>query len=418
MGSDRSSSQQPGSRSVRLVTRRRVALAVSITGVMVAATAVAWRYVVHQPLHPLIDLDVYKHAGRDVLAGRFGYRSGGGDLVFTYPPFAALVAVLTAPFGQWWGQFLWTLASTLALLGVVWLSFRRAIAAAGADLRPLLFGGACMLAVLTRPFAEHVAMGQVNVFLVLLCLVDLCPVRRHWPQGTLIGVASALKLTPAVFIVYLAVTGRLRAAGTALVTFAICTGLAFVVLPAASLDYWFDAVFHGERVTGSLAYTSNQSVLGAVSRMVPAPARGAVWLGLSVALAVIGLRRAREAYRGGDELGGVAVTAAVGLLVSPISWLHHFVWLLPMLGALVADGRDRARDVWAGVVCLLLLLPLGWWGWALLDDNNHAVRAAGVLAHNALTLLTVVLVVGYRPPASDAVKPALVARAMPVGAAQ
>jgi alpha-1,2-mannosyltransferase len=417
VGSARSSSQQPGSHLDRLVTRRHVAVAVSTAGVMVAATAVAWRYVVHQPLHPLIDLDVYKHAGRDVLAGRFGYRSGGGDLVFTYPPFAALVAVLTAPFGQWWGQFLWTLASTLALVGVVWLSFRRAIEAVAAGLRPLLFGGACVLAVLTRPFAEHVAMGQVNVFLVLLCLVDLCAVRRRWPQGTLIGVASALKLTPAVFIVYLAVTGRLRAAGSAVVAFVVCTGLAFVVLPAASIDYWSDAVFHGERVTGSLAYTSNQSVLGAVSRMVPAHARGVVWLMLSVALVGIGLHRAREAHRAGDELGGAAVTAALGLLISPISWLHHFVWLLPMIGALVADGRDRARDAWAAVVSLLLLLPLGWWGWALLDDGNHALRAVGVLAHNALTLVTVALVVGYRPPVSDTVRPVSSARGTPVGVA-
>ncbi|WP_208028627.1 glycosyltransferase 87 family protein [Rhabdothermincola sediminis] len=399
------------------MTRRHIAVAVGIAGVMVAATAVAWRYVVHQPLHPLIDLDVYKHAGRDVLAGRFGYRSGGGDLVFTYPPFAALVAVLTAPFGQWWGQFLWTLASTLALVGVVWLSFRRAVEAVGADVRPLLFGGACVLAVLARPFAEHVAMGQVNVFLVLACLVDLFAVRGRWPQGTLIGVASALKLTPAVFIVYLAVTGRLRAAGTAVAAFAACSGLAFVVLPAASIDYWSDAVFHGERVTGSLAYTSNQSVLGAVNRMVPAHARGVVWLVVSAAVVVIGLHRAREAHRAGDELGGVAVTAALGLLVSPISWLHHFVWLLPMVGALVADGRDRVRDAWAGVVSLLLLLPLGWWGWALLDDGNHALRAAGVLAHNALTLVTVVLVVGYRPPASEALQAASSARGTPVGVA-
>ncbi|WP_334141788.1 glycosyltransferase 87 family protein [Rhabdothermincola sp.] len=410
MGFALSPSAQPGSRPDRPVARRHLAVAVAIAGVMIATTAVAWRYVVHQPLHPLIDLDVYKHAGRDVLAGRFGYHSGGDDLVFTYPPFAALVAVLTAPFGQWWGQFLWTVGSILALVGVVWLSFRRAIEAVGADLRPLVLGGACVLAVLSRPFAEHVAMGQVNVFMVLLCLVDLCAIRRRWPQGTLIGVASALKLTPAVFIVYLAVTGRLRAAGNALAAFAVCTGLAFVVLPAASIGYWSDAVFRGERVTGSLAYTSNQSVLGAVSRMVPAHARAAVWLVVSVAIVVIGLRRAREAYRAGDELGGAAVTAALGLLVSPISWLHHFVWLLPMVGALVADGRDRARDAWAAVVSLLLLLPLGWWGWALLDDGNHAVRAAGVLAHNALTLITIGLVVGYRPPASHAVASASVSR--------
>lgn len=383
------------------VARRRLAVAAGAAMVIGATVAVGWRYVVAQPVHPLIDLDVYKRAGRDVLAGRFAYTSGDGHLVFTYPPFAALTAVLTAPLLQWWGQLLWTVASSGALVGVVWLSFRHAIGQVRADRRPLLFGGVCLLAILTRPFAEHIAMGQVNIFLALLCLLDLCAPRRRWPQGVLVGLAAALKLTPAVFIVYLALTGRTRGARNAVLTFAGATAVGFLLLPTASLDYWTSAIFQGDRVTGSLAYTSNQSLLGAMSRLVPSPLSPAAWLVATLVVVVIGFRRARDAHRAGDELGGVAVTAAVGLLISPISWLHHFVWLIPMLGAVVANGRDLTRDAWAAVATIGLLLPLGWWGWALLDDGNHAVRAAGVALHNGLTLLTVLLVIAYRPANGD-----------------
>lgn len=380
---------------------RWLALAAGAAMIVGAGVIVAWRYVVEQPVHPLIDLDVYKRAGRDVLAGRFTYSSGGGELVFTYPPFAALAAVITAPLLQWWGQFLWTLASVAALVGVVWLSFRRAIDRVRSELRPLLFGAVCLLAILTRPFAEHVAMGQINVFLALLCLLDLCATRRRWPQGALIGVAAALKLTPAVFVVYLVVTGRTRAARNAVASFLVCTASALVLLPAASVDYWTKRIFQGERVTGSVAYTSNQSLLGTITRLVPSPWTGAAWLAVALAILVVGFRRARAAYRVGDELGGVAVTAAVGLLISPISWLHHFVWLIPMLGAMVATGQDRVRDAWAALATVVLLLPVGWWGWALLDDDSHLLRVMGVLLHNGLTLLTVLLVLGYRPVSGD-----------------
>jgi alpha-1,2-mannosyltransferase len=375
--------------------------------VSVAYAVVAWRYVVRQPVLPMVDLDVYRRAGEDVLAGRPVYGGREQGLVFTYPPFAAMVAVALTPFGRWSGQVAWSLATAAATAGVVWLSFRAALDRAG-RWWPAALGVLAAGALLTHPLVEHVFYGQVNVFLVLACLLDCLAVRPRWPRGVLVGLAAAVKLTPGLFAVHLWLGGWRRPAVTAGLVALACTTLAWVLLPADSLGYWTRELWRTERIAGSLDYTSNQSLLGMATRLVPDPLARPVWVAAAVTVLILGLRRARAAALAGDRLTGAALVGLVAFLVSPISWIHHGVWFLPALGALAGDLRDRRRVALAGVVAAILLLRLPWWGWALLDHGPLAA-VPGALLNNAYGLLAIGLVVGLpvdRPGRAGGIRPA------------
>jgi alpha-1,2-mannosyltransferase len=376
-------------RRLRLITTAAATVLVATV-----ATVVAWRYLFRSPIEPMVDLQVYERAGDAVRHGRGLYEDVDTRLVFTYPPFAALAAAVVAPFTGRSAQLLWTLATVAAATAVVYLSFRVLIDRAAAAWRPLVLGALVAIALAGHPFVEHVFYGQVNVFLVLLCLVDLLVVgSRRW-QGALVGVATALKLTPGVFGVHLWLTNRRRRAVIALATFAACTALAFVVVPSPSIDFWTREIYEGQRVAGSVTYTSNQSLLGFVARLVPGGYAFPVWLAAAAAVAVVGFTRARGAHERGDVLGGIALVSLLAVLLSPIAWIHHFVWFVPVLGALVADGRDRRRVFVAVAIAAVLLLRLPWWGWGLLDEGP-ILGSLGVLLHNAYALLAIAVLIGY-----------------------
>jgi alpha-1,2-mannosyltransferase len=382
-------------------SRLRLTTTVAAVALIGAAAAlVSWRYLFRFPTEPMVDLQVYQRAGDAVRHGRTVYEDLDTMLVFTYPPFAALVAAFVAPFTGWWGQFLWTVATVAALVGVVHLSFAPVLRRVTAPWRPLALGSIVAVALLTHPLIEHVFYGQVNVFLVLLCLIDVYLWSARRSQGIWTGVATALKLTPGVFGVYFWITGRRRAALVAVAGFAGCTALAALVLPSSSVDFWTREVYEGQRVAGTITYTSNQSLLGLTARILPGPFAPALWVLAAVAVAVVGFTRARAAHAAGDVAGGVALTALLAVLLSPIAWIHHFVWFVPVVGAVLADGRDRRRVVAAVVISALLLLRLPWWGWSLLDEGP-LLAPLGVLMHNAYALLALALLIGYPVRAGD-----------------
>jgi alpha-1,2-mannosyltransferase len=204
-----------------------------------------------------------------------------------------------------------------------------------------------------EPLRDQVRFGQVDVLLVAMCVADCAAPRTRWPRGLLVGLATAIKLVPGVFLVYLWITGRRREAATAAVAAAAATLGTFLVLPADSADYWFGALFDGGRV-GANAATTNQSLRGMLLRLyLPGPVTTVLWLALAAAVACAGFRAARRLALGGDEIGGVAATGLVAVLVSPVSWVHHLAWLVVVLGAL---SRRRAAAAWAFFVPPLPLL--------------------------------------------------------------
>ncbi|WP_020552404.1 glycosyltransferase 87 family protein [Embleya scabrispora] len=193
----------------------------------------------------------------------------------------------------------------------------------------------------------------------------------------LIGVASAIKLTPLLFVPYLWVTGRRRDAVRAGVSFAACTGLAHVLWPAASTTFWTDAIFSTSRI-GNLAAPGNQSLNGALIRVgaVP-PERAAAWLVLSALVCAVALVGARQCHREGHAARGVVVVGCATVVASPVSWTHHQVWLV-LAGLLLVAGPRRARMAWGVVLLVAMTFSVG--GWLPAGFARENVRLLAALA--------------------------------------
>src|SRR4051812_11176379 len=210
--------------------------------IVVAGVApLAWHYLVTWPQDQWqVDLEVYREAGRSIIYGRHVYdvlTEPPPLLPFTYPPFAALIAVPIAliPFGA--AAWLWTAAQVAATAATVWIAGRPLLVRAGAW-RPVAAAAFTVVMVWLHPVSDGIRFGQVNAFIVLICLVDVTARRPRWPRGLLIGLVVAIKLTPGTFLLYFATARRWRPAVNVLVGAAAATVAALFVLPEASLAYW------------------------------------------------------------------------------------------------------------------------------------------------------------------------------------
>lgn len=197
----------------------------------------------------------------------------------------------------------------------------------------------------TEPVQETLRFGQINLLLLALVLADLARAPGARLRGCGVGLAAGLKLTPAIVIPYLFLTGRVREGRNAVLALGTSLFLAFAVLPRESLRYWGGLFFDDTRV-GPVQMPGNQSLHGLLIRFThQMPPPGPVWPALAGAVGVGGLALAAIIGRGrpGDprrDLAGLCVTALTGLLVSPISWTHHWVWIVPG-GVLLVDTARR-----------------------------------------------------------------------------
>jgi alpha-1,2-mannosyltransferase len=311
-----------------------------------------------------IDLEVYVYAVKDMLAGRdvFTTTTPFWKLFFIYPPIAAIVMTPLAfgPYTFW--QLAWT-------AGLVWAQqsvLRRCGAPGGWRLG--LIGIAVVLAV--EPIRTTLGYGQVNTILMALVVADLLPDpavrRRRIPPGGLIGFAAAIKLTPALFVVFAFLIGRKRAAITAIISFTVFTGIGAVLLPRQTLIF-FGGLSGGNTRTASPLYTGNQSLLGVFFRL---GGSGLVTTlaGLAVAgiVALLGTLVAAHWWRMNQKAFAVALVGLTTCLASPLSWSHHYVWVLPFAATLFSGVLPRwvrwLGGFWATWVCICLplaVLPYG-----------------------------------------------------------
>jgi alpha-1,2-mannosyltransferase len=311
-----------------------------------------------------VDLEVYRQAGTSVLYGRHVYdvlTEPPQLLPFTYPPFAAVLAVPIALIPFTTAAWLWTIAQIAASGATVWIAGRRLLVRAGAW-RPVATAVLTVVMVWLHPLSDGIRFGQVNAFIVLLCLLDLTAVRPRWGRGLLVGLMAAVKLTPGIFLLYFAAVRRWRVAGWILAGAVGATVFALFALPEASLAYWGGALQDPNRL-GPNGGTSNQSIRGFLIRLGPSGAAGGVlWVVLVLAALAFGFVVAREAERRGEIALQVGAIGLVAVLVSPVSWIHHLAWLAVVIPALLGDGRDRARWGFAAVLTAWFLCRLPWWG--------------------------------------------------------
>ncbi len=384
---------------------RRVAVRTGVLLALVAVAAGVSVVVPNDPWHDFFDLRVYRGAVASWLDGGelYDYTYGRSPYGFTYPPFSAL---LVLPMGLL--PYPVVAAGHVLLNVVVLAGLTRWLVAPLARRHgwplPWAWLWALPLVFLLEPVRETLGFGQVNLFLLALVLADVAALRRaaRW-AGVGIGLAAAVKLTPGLFVVWLLLTGRWRAARVAVGTAAAATLLASGVAPAESWRFWTGTLWQTERV-GRLDKTSNQSLLGALARLAdPDDPSRLVWAVLAAAALAFVLTRAVRATRAGDDLTGVTLAGLAACLVSPVTWSHHLVWLVPALVVLVdvAAGaptvtgdpaRERARAAVLAAVTALVLASSSIWFAEARPGSHHDLGVAGIVVEDLYLLATLAVV--------------------------
>jgi alpha-1,2-mannosyltransferase len=353
---------------------------------LAAVAPLARGYLTGPPDQRLVDLDVYRTGGLSVLRGQPLYAMLTQPpqlLAFTYPPAAALFAVPLAILPWPAAQLAWVPFVYVPLAVVIWYAFAPLLSRAG-RLRPAVFAIVFAACAYLFPVRDEMRFGQVDLVLLALALADCAAREPRWPRGALVGLATAIKLVPGVFVVYLWLSGRRRAALTAaLVALAVTLG-AWLLLPQDSVTYWTSAIFDSGRL-GPNAGTSNQSLRGLLLRaLLPGPTAaaglpGAIWVAAAAALAVAGFAVVRRLARQSRDTEALAVTALVGVLASPVSWIHHYVVVVLVIGAILADGRAPRRVALAAGTAAYFALTIPWWGQSLLGQRDVPAVAARVV---------------------------------------
>jgi alpha-1,2-mannosyltransferase len=346
-----------------------------------------------------IDLDVYR-IGSQVwlrhgeLYGVLPLTSSGMRLPFSYPPIAAVALSPLSLMPMAVAGTLLTLAS-VALTAVVLRLFLRHGAGAGSW---WTVGWLLPVALLLEPVRNTLNYGQVNVLLMALVAADCLLPHTRWPRGALVGLAAAVKLTPAAFVLFFLCRGDRRAARTSALSFAACTAAGFALDWHDSVRYWTSIVVQTTR-PGSLLYCANQSIQGVLARAGLDPhtrAGTAIWLVLSAAVLVLawfGMRRARAAS---DDAWALSLNAFAALLISPISWSHHWVWAAPALLLLAVRGlQDKNRALLAAALTGLAVFAAGPQWWFPHTENREAHWAAWeqVIGGSYVILAAVILLI-------------------------
>jgi alpha-1,2-mannosyltransferase len=322
---------------------------------------------------PPVDLSVYQLAARMFATGGGLYDPSWGSslaqpLPYTYPP---LWAAIMVPFGwlPWWiATIAWAGINVVALWWVVGMSYS-AFLTRNDHVRPFAIAILTVALAVTGPLAGVFWFGQLGIVLMAASLADVVPERTRLPRGMLVGLATAVKVTPGIFIVYWVVTRRWRPALVAVATAAGAWLGAALLRPDLSRRFWTDVVFRTDRV-GDASFASNQSIHGWLLRS--GSSSTVLWIVLAAIVAVVGFRRAAAAHDANDELAAATLVGITALLISPVSWIHHGVWIVPASGIVLGDGRVTWRRVaCVALVCLFVLrlpdwtasgaLPVGSW---------------------------------------------------------
>jgi alpha-1,2-mannosyltransferase len=359
---------------------------VALAGACYLASAVACCVLAARHHDGFGDLFIYRSAGRAVLGGAPLYQLRfAWNLPFTYPPFAAVVFVPLA-WLPWPAVPPLVMAANAAALPLTlflalrlpparsWLAVMKAASPARREARRPAgqagrLGGPDLVTAVTvsllaasaatwlEPVRTNLAYGQVNLLIAVLILTDLGLPDGSRFKGAAIGVAAGLKLTPAIFAVYLLLTRRYRAAATSAAAAGLTMALAAVLLPGDSAAFW-DGVFADPARTGRVENAANQSLRGALARFLHTGNVHSPWLIVAAVIGVAGLATAALAGRRGDEASGFARCAVTGLLISPVSWSHHWVLAVPvLLLGCIAAWRNRS---FPALAALAVAAGAGW----------------------------------------------------------
>jgi alpha-1,2-mannosyltransferase len=375
--------------------RPSMALLVGVCLISVAIQAAVGLHLYRQSPPAFLDLDVYRKGvqawwhGRDMY-GTLPRTIAHIRLPFIYPPFAVLVLGPLALVPWPVAAVTMMMVSMGGLAVVIFLTVRSLWPSA--DVRTVILVTAILvpLSLTLQPVQDTLWFGQVNLLLMAGVALDCLAPRTRWPRGLLIGIAAAVKLTPAVFILYFLLRKDYRAACTATISGVAATAVGFLVSWSGSVRFWFGAAGGARSVSGS-KYFANQSIDGFVGRLgLSRSAHTLLWLaGVSVIL-IIAVFAIRRAHALGNAPLAMSATACLGLLASPTSWGHHWVYVVPGVIAIIAH---RSPGWTVAAICTamtwylvpFLLVPHDGtkylrWNWLQqIPGNGYTVTGIGLL---------------------------------------
>ena len=312
------------------------------------------------------DFCVYRDGGRHALKDLPLYSKPTGSCKFEYiyTPFAALffAPLVWLPDGA--DKFIWLAINGVLLAAIVMLCFR----ILGYRMNRYLAGISALLGIacaFLEPVRTTLFFGQINLLLMLMVLWDASLGNCSRLKGIGIGVTAGIKLTPAYFVVYYLLLRQWRAAAVAIGTIAATIGLGWLVLPNDSWQYWRGKVVESSPFNKSLFHVANQSVRGGIARLTVAVPPPWLWLGADVCVAALSMWIAVRLYRRGEPLLAITVAGLSASAVSPFTWSHHWVWLVPMIVYFVHRALTNSWW-WVGVATLLAVM--GSWAHSLPHD--------------------------------------------------
>ena len=378
-------------------------IVVTVLGCAAFVALGAWAYGLFDGM---IDLRVYRMGGSVLLdrASLYDAQLPGSGLPFTYPPFAAIAMVPLAAVP--WGVALvvWTTISVLCI-GAIW---RAALPESAwlpqrlSNQRIAVLAALTLASLLLEPVWQTIQFGQINLLLTAMILLDLTrPQNARW-RGFWVGVTIGVKLTPLPFLAFLLITKQWRAFRNALLGLLATMAIGFAIVPNQSWEYWTVVVRNANRV-GGLAYTANQSFMGFLSRLGDdAGWVEPVWFVLSAVFGLLVLWLARRYWLADERVTAISVMALAVLYASPVSWSHHWVWIIPLGISLIraVDRRWGRRPaivtavLWYGLFVLRSIwwVPyrddreLSWSFWQSIPGNSHLIL--GMIAFVLLAVLS------------------------------
>ncbi len=305
------------------------------------------------------DLQVYTVAAQNVLSGDSIYQTGlfyyDRLFYFIYPPFAALFFVPLANLSLEDSKYISILTNIAALVSIAWICWGLLEHSWGRKRLVLtLFTSALLL--WTEPVQGTLYYGQINLLLMLLVLAGFSMRRNSIWQGILIGVATSIKLTPVIFIAYLFLTQRVRAGIIAIGTCILAIIIGFLLLPDDSLRYWSELRYGAGLVDVGI---KSSSLNGVLLRLINhTGTANVIWYIAASAVGILGMYLAVHNSKRGNELLGLLLCAITGLLISPFSWTHHWIWMIlfiPLLLHISLQKRNSLGWVSILVLCVVLL---------------------------------------------------------------
>lgn len=334
-----------------------------------------------------IDMIIYRDGVQAFFSGREVYsepmHAGDIPLPFIYPPFGAIALAPLAPAfipDAVAGDILIAISGAL-LLASLYLVLRAVVSDAHRRFLWPLTAVAWPLGLSIEPVVLNDDFAQINVVIMALVVLDVAPRKRFLPQGWIIGLATAIKLTPAAMLLYFLVQRRVKPIITAAVSAIAATGVAGLIRWDQTKEFFTSVLLDmggGGDIGVDPTYTSNSSIKAVLMRLpvdrawldANGDAINVAWLVFSLALVVFAAWLMVRLIEHGLTTEAWLVNALVMLLISPISWSHHWVWLaliFPVAGYRLANlpAWGTAEKWLAGLLGLWLVFvvtgPPKWW---------------------------------------------------------